>query len=246
MENLGKTLEILITNDDGIHAPGFKALICAAGDLGRVTVVAPRSERSACSHALSLGKAIGVERVDVESIGDAYAVDGTPADCVLLACSELLDKPPDLILSGVNEGANVGVDIFYSGTVAAAREGAILGIHSISVSQAIRQGVAVNWNAVASITRSLVGQLAREALPRPGFWNVNLPVELPADPMARVRRIPVAPGAGPTNFHRTDLADGRMEFRYGRDYWDRKTPPGTDFRTICDGDIAVSSIFLWD
>ncbi len=272
MQESEKNLNILITNDDGIDAPGIKALFDAVRHLGTVHVVAPRMERSACSHTITLYRPVVVERIDFTGapsfdsdrrVGDglarppsrnlksqisgrmSFSVEGTPADCVRLGCTELLDAPVDLVVSGINRGANAGVDVYYSGTIAAAREGAILGVQSISVSQAIRQGVEVDWEAAARITRRLVQELARESLPEPGFWSVNLPAPIPADPMTHVRRVPVAPGVGPTNFERTKQADGRVEYRYGGGYWDRDTPPDTDYGVIRDGGIAVSAIPLW-
>jgi len=234
-----------MTNDDGIDAPGMLAMFNAVRDMGTVHIVAPRTGQSACSHTLTLYGPVGVERVHLATFGTVYAVDGTPADCVRLACSELLDVAVDLVVSGINRGANSGVDVYYSGTVAGAREGAILGVHSISVSQALRDGVEVNWQAAAGITRHLIHDLAHELLPGQGFWNVNLPAPIPPNPTEHIFRVPVAPGPGPTKFERTEHSDGSVEYRYRTGYWDRITSDNTDYSVIRGGGIAVSAVPLW-
>src|SRR5258705_10011651 len=125
---------ILVTNDDGVHAPGIKALAAGLAPLGTVYVVAPDREVSACAQSLTLKHPLRAERVD-ERI---HAVDGTPADCVNLALVKLLPRRPDLVVSGINRGANLGEDVFYSGTVGGAREGTFFGVPSIAVSLAVR------------------------------------------------------------------------------------------------------------
>src|SRR5438552_13654245 len=125
---------ILITNDDGVHAPGIKALGAALGQRGEVHVVAPDREVRACAHSLTLKRPLRAERVE-ERI---HAVDGTPADCVSLALVKLLPRRPDLVVSGINRGANLGEDVCYSGTVGGAREGTFFGVPSIAVSLAAR------------------------------------------------------------------------------------------------------------
>src|SRR5438552_13033917 len=125
---------ILITNDDGVHAPGIKALGAALGQRGEVHVVAPDREVSACSQSLTLKHPLRAEKVEER----VHAVDGTPADCVNLALVKLLPRRPELVVSGINRGANLGEDIFYSGTVGGAREGTFFGVPSIAMSLATR------------------------------------------------------------------------------------------------------------
>ena len=125
---------ILVTNDDGVHAPGIKALAGALAQLGEVHVVAPDREVSACAQSLTLKHPLRAEKIQEQ----VYSVDGTPADCVNLALVKLLPRRPDLVVSGINRGANLGEDVFYSGTVGGAREGTFFRVPSIAVSLAVR------------------------------------------------------------------------------------------------------------
>jgi len=236
---------ILLTNDDGYLAPGLLAAFRAVVELGTVCVVAPRLERSGCSHSITLGEPIVVERFEQEELGNVFAVDGSPADCVRLAAASLMAPPIDLVLSGINRGANAGVDVFYSGTVAAAREGAILGIRSISLSQAVRTGVDVDWSASARAAEVVVRALLRESLPGPGFWSVNFPAPVPDDPQNHLHRVPVATRPVPMQFDRAAEEDGRrMIFTYGASYWAREAAEASDYGVIRDGGIAISAVPL--
>ena len=238
-------MNIVLTNDDGYEAPGIIAAYRALCELGQVHVVAPQTERSACSHMITLHRPITVERVSHDELGTVNAVEGTPADCVRLAFSELINGRIDLVVSGINRGANSGVDVFYSGTIAGAREGAILGIPSVAVSQAVRADVAIDWPAAGDITGSIIRKLMAETLPAPGFWSVNLPLPIPADAPRRIRRVPVATEPTPMTFSRVEHDDGRMvQFDYRASYWTRAVGEPTDYSTIRDGAIAVSAIPL--
>jgi len=175
---------ILVTNDDGIHAPGLKALETVARSLSDdVWVVAPEVEQSAASHSLTLRRPLRVRRFEERRI----AVDGTPTDCVVVAVNHLLkDRKPDLVLSGVNHGANLAEDVGYSGTVAAAMEGALLGIRAIAFSQ-IRRGEAPTDFAVAeSFGPGIVRRLYAFPPQRDLLFNVNFPPVAP-DAVAGVR-----------------------------------------------------------
>ncbi len=238
-------MNILLTNDDGYDAPGLEAAFDALTGLGKVHIVAPKREHSACSHAITLGRPITVEPRLHDRFGQTFVVDGTPADCVRLGVAELIDEQIGLVVAGINRGANSGVDVYYSGTVAAAREGAILAIKSISVSQAIRAGVHTDWPAASHIAGILVRQLVHEELPARGFWSINLPAPIPPDPEKHVHRVPVATEPMPMSFKRSDRDDGRaIEFSYGAPYWDRAVQGSSDYSTIRDGHIAISAIPL--
>ena len=239
-------MRIMLTNDDGYDAPGLRAAYVALRDCGTVQVVAPREERSSCSHAITTGRPINVERLSMEPFGTVYAVDGTPADCVRLAHAGLIDGPMDLVVSGVNRGANAGVDIYYSGTIAAAREAALLGMASIAVSQATRAGVEIDWPAVSAITATLVKELVQEKLPRPGFWSINYPAPMPDDPEKHVERVGVAEQSWPIRFERGPVPDGAaIQFQYAAPYWEREVTQHSDYTVIRDGGIAVSAIPLF-
>ena len=131
-------MRILLTNDDGIHAPGLFALYEVLKSDHEVHIVAPESEMSAVGHAITLNAPLRVQKIYKDGSFFAHAVSGTPADCVKIAVQELLERPPNIILSGINLGANVGVNILYSGTVSAATEEAFLGLRSAAISLATR------------------------------------------------------------------------------------------------------------
>lgn len=238
-------MNILLTNDDGYDAEGLAAAYEALCPLGRVNVVAPAAERSGCSHSISLHEPIMVERLDHPSLGIVYSVHGTPADCVRLALGELLREPVDLVVSGINRGSNTGVDTFYSGTIAGAREAAILGIASIAVSHAVRRDVPIDWKVATRVTTDLVRKLHSEKLPGPGFWSVNLPAPIPADPLNHLHRVPVAMEEIPLAFKQIGQTDGKVwTYEYGKVYWDRKVSEPSDFSVVRDGGIAISALSL--
>src|SRR5215469_1856266 len=151
-----KGARILVTNDDGINAPGLKILERVARKLSRdVWVIAPELEQSGAGHSLTLRRPLAVRRV----VPRRFAVDGTPTDCVLLAVNHLIEgKRPDLVLSGVNRGANLGEDVTYSGTVAAAMEATLLGIRAIALSQ-MREGQSVAWHIAGDSGAEVVRRL---------------------------------------------------------------------------------------
>jgi 5'-nucleotidase len=161
---------ILLTNDDGYFSPGLDALAHALRALGQVTVVAPQTEASAVGHALTLRRPLRLEQVRP----NVYSVDGTPTDCVNIAIDEVLEAPPDLVVSGINRGLNVGDDVTYSGTVAGALEGALLGYQAMAVSLQFTKG---DWDfaPAASAAASLAAAMLEKPLPSRTFLNVNVP-----------------------------------------------------------------------
>jgi len=167
-------MHILLTNDDGVFAPGLKTLAHRVRDRGRLTVIAPRQEQSGVGHAITYRSPIGVERVRLDGCEAAFAVDGTPADCVKFALLELLPEPPDLVLSGINLGLNLGHNIFYSGTVAAAIEGAMYGVRSVALSTSYRNEDRLDWVA-AEGARALDLILEGGAQGAALAHNVNVP-----------------------------------------------------------------------
>jgi 5'-nucleotidase len=238
-------MNIVLTNDDGLDAPGLCAAFDALCDRGSVRVVAPKTQRSACSHTITLGRPITVDAIEHDKFGTTFAVDGTPADCVRLAVAALVDKPIDLVVSGINAGANAGVDTYYSGTVAGAREAAILGLRAIAISQAVRTGLQTDWHAATDIAAFLVEELLEEPLPGPGFWSVNLPAPIPPDVRNHIHRVPTATHPMPMLFDRVQRHDGRMEFSYGASYWLREVSGPSDYSVVRDGGVAVTAIPLF-
>lgn len=166
-------MNLLLTNDDGIFAPGLQALHQRLASRHDVAVVAPDQERSAVGHGITLHHPLRASQVALNAHFQGYAVNGTPADCVKLGMVELLAIRPDLVLSGINPGANVGVNVNYSGTVAAAKEAALLGLPAIAVSVQGRN--VVNYEAAAAFAESLAETVIRQGLPQGTFLNVNIP-----------------------------------------------------------------------
>ena len=161
---------ILVTNDDGIHSPGIIALAEALETLGEVIVVAPAHEMSAASHSLTLTRPLRIDEIDARH----YSVDGTPTDCVTLAMNKILkDHPPDLVVSGINKGGNLGDDVTYSGTVAGALEASIYGLPGIAVS--LVQRTNFDFRHAAQFAAELARRVLGDGLPRGTLLNVNVP-----------------------------------------------------------------------
>jgi 5'-nucleotidase len=172
-------MRILLTNDDGIHAPGLRALYRALSHGFHLDIVAPEVEMSAVGHAISLSRPLRVKKVRKNGRFYGYAVSGTPADCVKIALQELLEQPPDIILSGINLGANVGVDILYSGTVSAAAEGAFMGIRSAAISLDTLENP--DFDFAAHFSNEIVAFLTHNGLQDGTALNVNIPSSPPAE-----------------------------------------------------------------
>lgn len=238
-------MHLLLTNDDGIGADGLAALYQAANTFGRVTVVAPRQERSSGGHAVTNRGLLTVTSVADPRLGKAYACDGTPADCVRLALAGMGLEPVDWVLAGVNKGANLGIDVFYSGTIAAVREAAFLGYRGISVSQfvrVIRDGDEPEWGRVAERVRHLLGQLLSQPGDRPTMWSINLPLAEGRAPGIQVTTLSRDPW--PMKFERVESGDGEARYRYCGAYADRVGGPGTDVAAVLGGDIALTPLGL--
>ena len=166
---MAERLKILVTNDDGIHSEGILALASAVREVGEVTVIAPDRERSAIAHSVTLHRPLRVEKIKK----NCYAVDGTPADCVHLGVNGILPDRPDLVISGINKGGNLGDDVTYSGTVSAALEGALLGIPSFAVSLVSRSHF--KFETAARFAAKVARYIARKGLPKEVFLNINVP-----------------------------------------------------------------------
>lgn len=225
---------LLLTNDDGIDAPGIAALEAAVAPLGEVWVVAPSDHYSGCGHQVTTRAPLRFKEVGVRR----FAVAGTPADCVRLAVHGLTPRP-DWVLSGINAGGNLGADVYISGTVAAVREAALHGWAGVAVSQYRRRDRAFDWPRSSRWVAGLLPELLRE-VPLPGtFWNVNLPHldDDTPDPMAVPCALDLNPL--PLHFHRGD--DGWL---YAGNYHERARADGGDVATCFGGAIAVSLLGL--
>ncbi len=172
-------MKILITNDDGISAPGILAVVEVLRDIAECLVVAPHKECSAAGHSITLHRTIGVETVDLGSGLEGFSIEGTPADCVKFAVAELAKNKIDLIVSGINPGLNSGVSVYYSGTVSAAREGLINGIPGMAVSQA--RELLHDFSYSKQLVQDLIKAHQTNLLPRDTFLNINIPPLPPSE-----------------------------------------------------------------
>ncbi|GIW40677.1 MAG: 5'-nucleotidase SurE [Candidatus Binatia bacterium] len=231
-------MRILLCNDDGIHSAGLRALEEAVSPLGEVYVVAPDREQSASSHALTLHRPLRVEQLDERH----YMVDGTPTDCVNLAVNGLLrDRRPDLVLSGINHGSNLGDDITYSGTVSAAMEGTLLGIPSAAISVAGRERF--DFRAAAEFAQKLVRALEKKGLPPDTLLNVNVPA-LPSELVRGVALTRMGKRRyGDAIVEKTDPR-GKKYYWIGGDEAGFVEDEGTDFAAVARGMISVTPLHL--
>ena len=167
---------ILISNDDGIYAPGIYALWEAMSEIGKTTVVAPNTEKSAVGHAITIYDPIRIEKVIRSNGFEGYAVNGTPADSVKIAVQAIMKKKPDLIISGINAGANVGQSLLYSGTISAASEGTLLGIPSIAISLDVLRDM--NFSTSKIVATKIASMVINNGLPKDILLNVNVPKDI--------------------------------------------------------------------
>jgi 5'-nucleotidase len=236
-------MRILITNDDGVHAEGIQVLERIARTLtDDVWIVAPETDQSGFAHSLSLSEPLRMRKLDAKH----YALRGTPTDCVIMGVRKIMDSPPDLILSGVNSGTNVADDVTYSGTVAGAMEGTLLGIRSIAFSQAynfVEEGRVVPWHVAEEHGPKLLERLIGLDLTPGSFLNVNFPNCEPAE-VAGVKV--TTQGKRVHGLWIDERRDGR-NFPY---YWLRfgrepsEVREGTDLAALRDRYISVSPLHL--
>ena len=232
-------MRILLTNDDGIYAKGIEVLHEHLRKDHDVVVVAPETEQSAVGHAITLTNPLRVKSVDRNGVFFGYAVKGTPADCVKLAINELVELAPDLVVSGINLGANVGINVIYSGTVSAATEGAILGVPAIAIS--INSFRNPDFEPAARFCRLLVRQVGEHGLPPHTSLNVNVP----AIPESEIKGVRVT-RQGITRF--VEKFDRRLDPRENVYYWQcGSTPPldedgNTDASALAQDCISITPI----
>jgi 5'-nucleotidase len=229
-------MRILVTNDDGYLALGIQVLTRAASTLGSVDVVAPDREQSATSHSLTLHHPLRVRR----TADNVHVVDGTPTDCVVLALGELLVERPDFVLSGVNHGANLGDDVLYSGTVAAAMEATILGIPAIALSYTGAPEEIEGWSALLA---GLLKRLLQSEFPAETLFNVNLP-PVPAEQVKGVRITTLSRRAYVGSLTRALDPNGREYFWIGGGESKWWGGPDVDFRAVHSGYISVTPLHL--
>lgn len=232
-------MRILITNDDGIRAPGLRALVEALAPLGDATVVAPEREQSCAGHAITLHKPLRMNPVRIEGVAvHAFSVSGTPADCVVLARFEE-EAPPDLLVSGINAGANLGEEVFYSGTVAAAMEGCLQNLRSIAVSVTAYHDC--DFRAAAAFVASLAPACAAMDVPGGMLLNVNVPNVAP-EGIEGVRVTRLGRRAYDNVVHKRLDPRGRPYFWFGGEATEVDSGEGTDIGAIQAHCISVTPV----
>jgi len=240
-------MTIVLTNDDGVDAPGLAALLQAVkaisdvahGDTNspatqRIVIAAPQEEISGCGHRVTTRQPIQVE----QRSQDVYAIAGTPADCTRLALSHLSPNV-QLILSGINAGGNLGTDIYISGTVAAVREAALHRIPAIAISHYRQRGRTIDWDLAAQLTQKVLTTLLPQPLPEGAFWNVNLPHLQPGETLPEIIICPLCRQPLPVSYRIEK--DG---FHYVGSYSDRQRDPGADVAICLAGQIAVTQLHI--
>ncbi|TWG95550.1 5'-nucleotidase /3'-nucleotidase /exopolyphosphatase [Mesorhizobium sp. J18] len=236
-------MRILLTNDDGIHAEGLAVLERIASTISDdVWVVAPETDQSGFAHSLSLSEPLRMRKIDDRH----YALRGTPTDCVIMGIRKVMDSPPDLILSGVNSGSNIADDVTYSGTVAGAMEGTLLGIRSIALSQAYdvsEEGRIVPWDTVEQLAPALLKRLLETSLPPGVFLNLNFPNRAPEGVKGA---LVTSQGKLVHGLWIDERKDGRgfpyFWLRFGRQQADIRD--GSDQAAMRDGYISVTPLHL--
>ena len=230
-------MRFLISNDDGINATGIKALTKVLQNLGEVTVYAPSADRSGASNSLTLDRPVRIHKVTENQ----YSVDGTPTDCVHMALTGLMDNEPDMVCSGINNAANLGDDVLYSGTVAAAIEGRYLGLPAIAFSLATKSksGVKRHFETAQYYIKKIIINLKTNPLPQDTILNINFP-DLPIE---QVKGIKVTRFG---NRHKAENTVQELDPRGRKIYWIGPAGPeadageGTDFHAIKNGFVSIT------
>ncbi len=227
---------IILTNDDGIDAPGLQALFQAVQLMGRsdILIAAPRDHQSGCGHQVTTGAGIEVkQRAD-----RTYAIAGTPADCTRIALSQLCAEP-QFVLSGINAGGNMGADVYISGTVAAVREAALHRVPGIAISHYCQRGREFDWDWAAQITAHLLTDLISRPQPPGHFWNINLPHPLPGTPAPAVIFCQPCTQPLPCDFR----VEGE-QYYYAGEYGKRQRDRGSDVEVCLAGNIAITQLTI--
>jgi 5'-nucleotidase len=228
-------VRILISNDDGYAAPGIEALYAALSPIADVTVVAPSRDRSATSNSITVHRPLNIER----ATNGFYFVDGKPADCVHIAVTGFLGFRPDLVVSGINNGSNLGDDTIYSGTVAAAMEGYLLGIPSIALSMTHKP--AKHFASGARIAREFVERVKTRPPEAPWLLNVNIP-DLAYEALKGIRTVRLGKRHQAEPVEKIGIVDGKEQWRIGAVGPAADAGPDTDFGAIDTGYVSVTPL----
>jgi 5'-nucleotidase len=229
-------MNILLTNDDGIFAPGLAAIYKELVKIGEVTVVAPAVSKSGASHSVTFNRPLVCNRVDVNGQFSGYSIEGSPADCVKLAVMQLCEYPIDLLVSGINNGANAGINIYYSGTVAAAMEGVLLGIPSVAMSVAAEEQM--DYASAADFCM----QILKELMPvKPGaVVNINIPLLSQGRPKG-IKIVPQSNKAFDEYYIEQKNENGQTVFQLAGEPHPLEDP-AADIVALMEGYISVTAL----
>lgn len=238
-EKSGEKKLILVTNDDGVHSPGLMALARAMREIGDAIVIAPDRERSAVGHALTMHRPVRVEKLREH----VYSTDGTPTDCIAVGLGKILPRKPDLIVSGINKGANLGDDITYSGTVSAAIEGTIFGINSIAFSLMLDDTSAAHYETAQHFAHSTARFVLSQSLPYDTLLNVNVP-NMPLKLVKGVKFTRQSKRIYNEAIHEIRSPWGEIFYWIGggKPYWEHGED--TDTNAVMSGFISITPIHL--
>jgi 5'-nucleotidase len=228
-------VRILISNDDGYAAPGIEALVAALSPIAELTIVAPSRDRSATSNSITVHRALTIER----AANGFYFIDGKPADCVHIAVTGFLGFRPDLVVSGINNGSNLGDDTIYSGTVAAAMEGFLLGIPGIALSMTHKP--AKHFETGARVARELVERVKASPPSAPWLLNVNIP-DVAASAIKGMRTVRLGKRHQAEPVEKVSSIEGREQWRIGAVGPAADAGPDTDFGAIAEGYVSVTPL----
>lgn len=228
-------MHFLISNDDGVFATGIKRLSETLNDMGQVTVFAPNRDRSGASNSLTLDRPIRIHKVS----DGWYSVNGTPTDCVHMALTGVMSEEPDMVISGINNAANLGDDVLYSGTVAAAIEGRYLGLPALALSLATKHGQPRYFDTAQHYIKKIIKQIKTKALPDDSILNINFP-NLPIDQVKGVKITRLG------NRHKAESAIKDTDPRGRKIYWigaagaEADAGEGTDFHAVKNGYVSIT------
>ncbi|MCA9034912.1 MAG: 5'/3'-nucleotidase SurE [Planctomycetaceae bacterium] len=237
-------MQFLITNDDGYDAPGLAALYHALKPIGDVVVVAPAKCHSSKGHAVDTKNPIRIERRNVEPFGEIYIVHSSPADCIRVGLRHVLSSPPDRVVAGINPGANLGVDLYYSGTAAAAREAALMNVPAIATSRYFRDDAPIDWEILGKHVNRVVRRLLEPQfdLPVGHFWNVNFPA-IPGEIYPNeISFVPHGSEPHAVSFEVVEEDGQSQVLRYSAMYRDRGRSETCDVRHLFDNQLTATAV----
>lgn len=237
-------MRFLITNDDGFDAPGLVALFQALRPHGDVIVVAPETCHSSKGHAVDTKSPIRVERRNVDPFGQIHIVHSSPADCVRVGLCHILQQPPDFVIAGINPGANLGVDLFYSGTAAAAREAALMNVPAIALSRYLSPGFPVNWDRLSQHASRVVRVFLDEQyrLPAGHFWNINFPAMANEEYPDEITFVPHGTDPHAIAFQVIESDDSSELLAYSANYRDRGRSDLCDVKHLFEDRLTATAV----